>query len=261
MQTKKSFGRLHFVDEYRGFVILNMIAYHAIWDLVYIFGENWQWYKSDIGHVWQQWICWSFILISGFCWQMGKNPWKKGVIVYACGVVVSLVTVVFMPQSRVMFGVLTLLGSSMLLMIPLDLLCRHIQPIIGAVISFLLFLFTYPVNRGYFGFGEQKLFLLPNEWYANAFTTYIGFTEEGFFSTDYFSILPWFFLFLTGYFCYGAVFHRKPKCGIENCPLVLFLQKSLCPPLGWIGRKSLIIYMLHQPVVYGIFYIWREICL
>lgn len=45
--------RLHLIDEYRGFVVLNMIAYHAIWDLVYMFGVNWLWYKSDIGHIWQ----------------------------------------------------------------------------------------------------------------------------------------------------------------------------------------------------------------
>lgn len=249
---KKNFGRLHFIDEYRGFVLLNMIAYHAIWDLVYIFGENWLWYKSDIGHIWQQWICWSFILVSGFCWQMGRNPLKNGFVVYACGVLISIVTILFMPQSRVMFGVLTLLGSSMLLMIPLDLICRKIQPILGAIISFILFSFTYPVNRGYFGFGEQTRILLPEEWYANGFTTYLGFPEKDFFSTDYFSILPWFFLFLTGYFCYGAVFYRKPKCGIEHCPLVVFLQKSVCPALGWMGRRSLVIYMLHQPIVYGV---------
>ncbi len=254
---KEKKNRLHFIDEYRGLVVINMIAYHAIWDLVYMFGVNWQWYKSDIGHVWQQWICWSFILVSGFCWQMGKNPFKRGLLVYGGGVVISAVTFLFMPQSKVMFGILTLLGSSMILMIPLDLICKKVQPVVGAIVSFLIFLFTYPVNRGYFGFGEQRIVKLPEEWYANGFTTYLGFDEWGFFSTDYFSILPWFFLFVTGYFCYGVVFHRKPKCGIENCPLVVFLQRSICPLLGWIGKRALIIYMLHQPVIYGVLSIWN----
>ena len=121
---------------------------------------------------------------------------------------------------------------------------------LGGVISFVLFLFAYPVNRGYLGFLGQKIVEIPRGWYVNGFTTYFGFPAEGFSSTDYFSILPWFFLFLTGYFCYGVVFDRKPKCGIENCPLVVFLQKSFCPVLAWIGRRSLLIYMLHQPVVY-----------
>ena len=254
---KNRFGRLHLVDEYKGFVLLNMIAYHGIWDLVYIFGIDWDWYKSDLAFYWQQWICWSFILVSGFCWQMSKKPLQRGLLIYGGGALISLATVIAMPQSKVMFGILTFMGSAMILMIPLETLLKKVQPVIGAVISLLLFLFIYPVNDGYLGFGEMRMISLPNEWYANELSTYFGFPMAGFFSTDYFSILPWFFLYVTGYFWYGMVFHRKPKCGIENCPLVIFLQKSKCPPLGWIGRKSFIIYMLHQPVVYGLLYIWN----
>ena len=247
--------RLHLIDEYRGFVLINMIAYHAIWDMVYIFGENWQWYKSEIGFYWQQWICWSFILVSGFCWQMGRNPLKRGFMVYAGGVIISLVTMIAMPDSRVMFGILTLLGSSMILMIALDLLCKRVQPVIGTVGSFLLFLFTYPVNRGYLGFGEERLVELPGEWYVNGFTTYLGFDEAGFFSTDYFSIFPWFFLFLTGYFLYAVVFPKRADCDGVHKMMIRCLQKSFCPLLGWIGRRSLLIYMLHQPVVYVVLWV------
>ena len=257
-------ARLHLIDEYRGFVLINMIAYHAIWDLVYIFGVNWQWYKSDIGFYWQQWICWSFILVSGFCWQMGRHPLKRGFMVYAGGVIISLVTMIAMPDSRVMFGILTLLGSSMILMIPLDALCKNllsknIHFVIGAVSSFLLFLFAYPVNRGYLGFGENRILILPMEWYANGFTTYLGFDEARFFSTDYFSIIPWFFLFVTGYFLYGVVFKRNEEYQKEDSLLVRYLQKSCCPLLGWIGRHSLLIYMMHQPVVYAVLWVLYKV--
>lgn len=245
---KISRKRLSLLDEYRGFVVLNMIAYHAIWDLVYMFGVNWQWYKSDIGHVWQQWICWSFILLSGFCWQMGKHPLKRGLLVYGAGMVISLVTVLVMPSARVMFGVLTLLGSCMILMVPFHLIAKKVNAYIGVIISFVLFLFTYHVNRGYFGFGTQKIIELPKNWYANMFTTYLGFMEKGFFSTDYFPLIPWFFLFVTGYFLYHIVFGTG-KCGIRE-RLVHILELSICPPLGWIGKRALIIYMLHQPIIY-----------
>lgn len=241
--------RLHLIDEYRGWVVLHMIAYHAIWDLVYIFGQNWRWYKSDIGFVWQQWICWSFILVSGFCWKMGRHPFKRGILVYGAGVVISLVTILAMPESRVVFGVLTLLGSSMLLLIPLDVILQKIPAVIGGIISFATFLFTYSVNRGYVGFGKIPLFFLPKEWYMNGFTTYLGFTEKGFFSTDYFSIIPWFFLFVTGYFAYQFYSKKELKC----------LETSYCSSLGWIGKHALLIYMLHQPVIYGVLYIWFQI--
>ncbi len=248
LEKKKTMqARLHLIDEYRGFWIINMIAYHAIWDLVYIFGNNWTWFQSNWAFLWQQCICWSFIFISGFCWQMSRHNLKQGLQVFFAGVLITLATILVMPDSRVLFGVLTLLGSSMLLMIPLDGLLKKVHPLLGAIISFVIFLIVYPVNDRYFGFGKWKLLDLPAEWYANLFTTYLGFTEPLFFSTDYFSILPWFFLFMAGYFTYGVM----QGCAYAN----RLLAKSICLPLGWIGRNSLLIYMLHQPVVYGILYV------
>lgn len=248
---KEKKNRLRIIDEYRGFVVINMILYHAVWDFVYIFGYNWQWFRSEYAHLWQQWICWSFILISGFCWQMSRQSLKRGLQVFAAGLIITVVTLVFMPSSRVIFGVLTLLGSSMILMIPCDMVFKKIPPVAGTIVSFALFLFVYPVNDGFLGFGVREVVVLPVEWYVNLFTTYLGFPEPGFWSTDYFSILPWFFLYATGYFAYRVFMQGK-----RNEKTAWALSKSICPPLGWIGRNALIIYMLHQPVVYGILYVW-----
>lgn len=253
---KKKRPRLYLIDEYRGFWIANMIIYHGIWDLVYIFDCDWQWFKSDLAFVWQQWGCWSFIFISGFCWQMSRQNLKRGVQVFGAGLVITLATVLFMPDSRVLFGVLTLLGSSMLLMIPCNKVFQRINPWIGAVASFLVFLFVYPVNDGYFGFGGVEMLTLPRELYSSWIGSYLGFTEPGFWSTDYFSILPWFFMYLVGYFTYSVVFKGKEGRGKALTKRVM--EKSICPPLGWIGRNSLIIYMLHQPVIYGILMLWNS---
>lgn len=254
MKQKKPFSphRLHLLDEYRGLVILNMVAYHAIWDLVYIFGHRWQWYASEGAHIWQQFICWSFILLSGFCWQMSRNHLKRGLLVFAGGIVITAATLLFMPDSQVIFGILTLLGSAMLLMIPCHKVLQKIPPVVGSISAFLLFLFTRFINHGYLGIGTFWTITLPREWYANLITTYLGLPEPGFYSTDYFSIFPWFFLFVTGYFIYGIY-------AMHGNTLIKFLQKSICPLLGWIGRHSLVIYMLHQPIVYGTLYICHYI--
>ena len=243
--------RLHLIDELRGFWLINMIIYHAIWDLVNIFHCNWQWYKSDIAFYWQQSICWSFIFISGFCWKMSRKNLKRGLLVFGGGLVITLATLLFMPGSRVIFGVLTLIGSSMLLMIPCDKVLRKVNPLVGVIISFLIFLLVYPVNDGYLGIAGQKWLMLPRELYTSMFTTYLGFPMPGFWSTDYFSIIPWFFLYMTGYFMHGVVLGERKECKV--------LTTSICPPLGFIGKHALIIYMLHQPVVYGMLTLWHMI--
>ena len=101
--------RLHALDAIRGITLLSMIAYHAMWDLVYMFGVRADWYRSDAAHLWQQSICWTFILLSGFCHALGRKPWKRGLIVFGASVIVSAVTLIFMPNQRILFGVLNLM--------------------------------------------------------------------------------------------------------------------------------------------------------
>lgn len=71
-------ARLWQLDALRGLALLNMLVYHGMYDWVYVFGHASSWY--DIGapgcHVWQQYICWSFILLSGFSFSMARRPWK-----------------------------------------------------------------------------------------------------------------------------------------------------------------------------------------
>ena len=58
--------RHHDIDTVRGAALVSMIAYHACWDLVYLCGADWPWYGSFWAYVWQQSICWTFILLSGY---------------------------------------------------------------------------------------------------------------------------------------------------------------------------------------------------
>ena len=107
--------RYWILDEIRGITLCSMILYHTVWDLVYIFGHNWKWFQTDAAFFWQQSICFTFILLSGFCFSLGKRKFRRGLVVFGAGVLISLVTELFMPQNRIRFGVLTLLGSCMLL--------------------------------------------------------------------------------------------------------------------------------------------------
>ena len=239
--TKTPAGRYALLDELRGLDLLSMIGYHACWDLVFLFGVNLPWYTGWQGHLWQQSICWVFILLSGFCLPLGHHPLRRGLIVSGAGALVTAVTLLFMPEDRVVFGVLTLLGAAMLITGFMQPLLEKVPAWAGLVVSALLFAATYHTQEGFWQLGPWHL-ALPGAWYANLFTAFFGFFPWDFYSTDYFPLLPWLFLFWTGYFvhrCVGRT-HMEP------------LHRSLCAPLGWLGRHSLLIYLLHQPVIYGV---------
>ncbi len=243
--------RYGFLDSFRGLVLISMIFYHACWDLVYIFNTNWSWYQGTGAYLWQQSICWSFILLSGFCWSLGSKPLKRGLLVFGAGMVVTIVTIVFMPEDRVVFGVLTLIGACMLLMILLERILKKIPAGWGCLASTLLFICTRNINRGYLGFETWNFVKLPEFLYRGRLMTFLGFMEQGFYSTDYFSLFPWIFLFITGYFGYRIL---KGKQG--------FMDKYFtggCKALSFLGRHSLLIYMLHQPVIYGVFLFMKQL--
>jgi len=232
-------GRWAALDALRGLTLASMVVYHACWDLVYLFGVDWKWYRSAGAYLWQQSICWTFILLSGFCWPLGKRPLRRGLEVFAGGALVTLVTVTAMPESRVLFGVLTLLGSCMLLMVPLERALGRVPAGAGLAASGALFALLRDVNQGFLGFERLRLAPLPEGWYRSLATAYVGFPPAEFWSTDYFALLPWAFLFLCGYFLQKCSNGRRPEWDLR------------LPPLEWLGRRSLWVYLLHQPLVYG----------
>lgn len=245
--TEKTGKRVRYqiLDELRGLVFLSMVLYHGMWDLVYMFGYEAQWYQETAGYIWQQSICWSFILLSGFCWTFGRKKYRHAGLVFGGGLLVTLVTCVFLPEDRVIFGVLTLLGTAAFVTTLLQPVLSRCRPVPGLVVSALLFVLTRNVNQGFLGFEGWRLLRLPEGWYQNLATTFFGFSPENFYSTDYFSLIPWLFLYLSGYFLYRCVLKRR-----EAEKLLSFLEKGRIPLLRWIGQHSLLLYLLHQPVIF-----------
>lgn len=237
---KKS--RYQLLDTIRGIVLVSMIIYHACWNFVYIYGMNWGWYRSKGAYLWQQSICWTFIMLSGFCFSLGKKHLKNGLTVFGSGVLVTVVTLIAMPGNRVVFGVLTCIGSCILLLTFTEKIWKKIPTEAGMAAAFLLFLFSKNINSGYLGFTSLRLMELPANWYSNYVTAFIGFPFEGFYSTDYFSLIPWFFLYLTGYYGYG-IFRKYGLTGRE------FMKRGI-EIFAFMGRHSLLIYLLHQPLIY-----------
>lgn len=227
--------RYRSLDVLRGFALVNMIIYHGLWDMVNIWNVKIPWFYSDVAHLWQQCICSMFILLSGFCFNFGRRKLKRGLLILACSALITLITVVFMSENLILFGILSFFGSAMLIMLPFDRVLKNSNPYICLIISLSLFILTKNI-----AFGG-----LPNSWYANLFTAYLGLPPRGFVSQDYFPIIPWLFLYIAGYFLF-MVFKKHN--------LLDYLNVLKCKPLEWIGKRSLVIYMLHQPILYIVLY-------
>lgn len=243
MKQKIKKNRYTVIDIIRGLSVISMVIYHTMWDLVYLFGVSIPWFRTENGFIFQQSICWSFILVSGFCIQLGRKKLKRGLIVFACSLVLTAVTAIVMPEEIIIHGVLSLIGASMLITALLEPVLKKIHPSVGIAINFLLFLLTYDITKGIIGIGEYKLLSVPEFLYANNMTAFFGFPQTGFVSADYFPLFPWVFLFFTGYFI-CSLMKRTDKMKIFSV--------FSCRPLEFIGRHSLEIYMVHQPIIFGI---------
>ena len=240
-QKRPHYGAL---DTLRGLCVISMVLYHAMYDLVYLKGFPAPWYGDWPGYLWQQSICWTFILLSGMCWQLSRHHVKRGLLLVGCGAAISLITWLAMPSQRILYGVLNLLGLSALLLIPLDKLFRKVPAWAGLGGALLLFALTKNVSRGSLGFEGLVLCPLPEWLYATDLFAVAGFPSPTFWSTDYFPLLPWFFLFCAGYFLWGLLSQSERA------------KELLAPgvrPLSFLGRHSLIIYLAHQPVLMGVF--------
>lgn len=242
-------NRNRLIDTIRGLTLISMIGFHLCWDLMYFdMGVEASFLFGPQAYVWQQSICWTFIFISGYCFSFGHHHLKRGLMALGGGILISVVTTFVIPDERDIFGVLWLIGSSILIMIPIDILCQRYKQVsfyVFGVVSVLLFFITRNINDGYLGFEGLNLLRLPTGLYKGYVMTYLGFLAPDFYSSDYFSLIPWFFLFAVGY-C-AQKFMSKVKWPTD-------ISKFGIKPLEFLGRHAMLIYMLHQVILYGLVY-------
>lgn len=236
--TLKNNKRYDLIDSIRGFAIINMVAFHALYDVFMIYGDG-TLFAGTFFAVWERFICVSFIIVSGVSFNFSHHTVRNGIIVSLCGFIVTIVTAIAIPSQAVWFGILNLLGISMLICSPLKEFFNSIPPAIGAAVSFLIYAVTYGVSNGYIGFLRIQLLELPQSMYEYKYLSFLGFRSADFTSSDYFPILPWLFLFIFGIFLWRIIKDMK-------WDKYFYFKVSV---LNTIGRYSLVIYLLHQPII------------
>ena len=241
MEKSKSV-RYGIIDAARAVAVINMVAFHFVYDCFYFAGDSGSFISDPAAIVWERFICISFIVISGVSLNFTHRGYKRGLFVLICGGVVTAATYIFVPDLVIWFGVLSFFGCAMILTYALRGLLNKVNMWVGMAVSLILFVLCYGIPQGYIGIFSYPLIHLPEGIYELKWLAFLGFPHKGFFSADYFPILPWIFMFIFGYNLWRAVKrYGLDKHLVHNVPV-----------LSFIGRHSLLIYMVHQPVLYGI---------
>lgn len=241
--------RYHILDLLRGFLFVNMVAYHFLYDWVYLFGQSFPFMHSHSAYLWQQIVCSGFILLAGCCCTLSRHAGKHGIRIFLCGLLVTLVTWIATPQERILFGILHFMGLAYLITALLRPLLARIPNRILFAGAFLLFAFTKGIYYGYLGIFHCELIPLPDTLYQYPMLFLVGLPAAGFSSGDYFPLVPWLFLFWTGYAIGPSILKSETFSRVQHWRLPVF---------NWLGRNTLFLYMLHQPIIYGLLLLWLQ---
>lgn len=233
--------RIWELDVLRGVCILGMVVVHLIYDLQTFFSLPFL-ADSRLFDLIKQWGGVLFLLISGICVTLGSHPVRRGLIVFACGLLCSAVTagmyVLNMADKSIIiyFGVLHCLGVCMLL-----------WPLFKRLPVWAL---------GLLGLGLTVLGLWISGNVVVDFPWLIplGLAPGDFASSDFFPLLPNLGFFLVGAFLGKTLYRKKetllPRVNPANPVLAFFTL---------LGKWSLPVYLLHQPVITGLLYLILEI--
>lgn len=240
----RKYNRVYILDILRGIAVLGMVFHHSLVSYEITFGNPVEFLYTKFFAAVQLVFVAVFLLVSGICTNYSKNVLKRGLIVLGAALVVSFATCVVLPLVginglNIYFGILHMFGMSMILYALLKNPLEKIPDLIGIIlftalfIGYYIFYCTEPTGQSYI----MMIFGVMPE----------SITSYG----DYYPLLPYFFLFLTG--TYVGKYIRD---GVFPSWFYSVRNKVL----EFVGRNSLWIYILHQPIIFGIFMLISFLC-
>ena len=224
--------RILWIDVIRGISILAMITFHFAFDLMYFgFAKSDLIYQPD-WRLFERIIAFSFLFIAGlslFITHGSSINWKSFIRRYGmtalCAALISTVTYILFNVDMIRFGILHAISVSGLI----SLLLLKLSPLSLAMLAILIFL-------------TNLLFPQPLE--GNYFWQWLIYTTGTPNSLDYRPIIPWITAFILGMASY-QLFKKWDLLETNNTATHNELS-ILC----WLGRNSLVIYLVHQPILF-----------
>lgn len=228
--------RYPLIDVLRGIAIACMIAYHFSFDLNQFgviqqsFNESTFWLYARAA------IVTSFLTLVGISLVLAQNQdskhyWQRIFKLAACAILVSLGSYLMFPESYIFFGILHfILVASLITKWAVN---YHWLNLVSGITIILFGLF------------------FQHTWFNQPAYQWLGLMTFKPITEDYVPIFPWLGVVLLGVFL-GQRMMASPQ--LKN--LAASKPTGVKVLLAWMGQRSLLIYMLHQPILMGLLWIF-----
>ena len=235
------------LDVSRSLAILMMVVYHIAFDLAYyrgwdidLQGTNWQAFRMLIATM--------FLSLAGISfaisWERTKANGlpapkaylkyaKRSLFVLSFAMLITAATYISDPSTYIRFGILHMIGTSILLL-PLF---RRLKPIINVIIGIAFFAAEIPI-----------LAILSNIHFSLSIF-HFPLMPAGVTTLDYYPLIPWFGIILLGT-ALGDLLYVRATATAKPANRIFYF-------LGFPGRHTLLIYMIHQPIILSLLKIFE----
>jgi len=220
-------GRIELMDALRGLALCVMVIHHVCYDLAAFCGLPWWIFDNPVWTVLHYATAGLFVMLAGVSSNFSHSNVRRGL--KALGIALAFTLVTYWMDMPIWFGVLHLLGLCMVFYGLTQRFWQSLPAWVIPAVTIPLMLLTGPCAEGV---PTQT----PHLWM-------FGFTTADFSSADYFPLLPWLFVFLLG--TWAGRYIREGR-------FPRWFYAARAPHLAAVGRKSLWIYVLHQPILYGL---------
>lgn len=238
MTTTATAPRILWLDRARGVAVIGMVLFHLARDLEFF---GWLTRGTTMQGGWSLFstlIAGSFLALSGFSLQLAHSPairwqafWRRLAWLTFAAVLVTLATRIAMPDHFIYFGILHALALSSLL----GLALLRLPAIALMMLALLVLLLPRLLGSSF----TDTAFDHPALWWLGL----VPFPRP---TLDFEPILPWFAPFL-----FGMAMASLALAGQVSSRWLL--RSPATPgPVTWMGRHSLAIYLIHQPVLLAI---------
>lgn len=234
--------RVALFDIVRGFSVVSMVLFHLCYDLRYLHGFDLSFFRPPLQDIWRASISWTFLFVAGCMCSLSRNGLTRSLRYLAVAGAVFLVTTLAAVDTPISFGIIFCMGASTLIDWGLQRLEIEPSGWLAALILFLIFLAARGIPRGYVSLGFSRM-ALPPSLYSLPWFAWLGLPGPGFASGDYYPIIPFTFMYLTGVAA-GRV--------LKDDGYPLWFYKASCKPLEWVGQHALPIYIVHQPLILAV---------